>query len=134
MRFLAVFSVLCLVTCLGCGDDTPPLGTVIGTVTMDGKPFAGGSLQFVPAGGGRPSIAVTNDEGEFEALYLIGKKGALLGSHSVKFELASEKVDEADQFKPPSGSRKGPKGYSISPDTIDVVAGKNEIEFKLVSK
>ncbi len=130
--YLALLVVALLTTCVGCGDDTPPLGQLTGVVTIDGKPFAGGSLQFIPEGGGRPSVAVTDENGEFEALYLVGKTGALIGSHKVLFEINdTADVAEEDQFMPPAGSKKGPKSYRITPDVIEVASGSNEIELKL---
>ncbi|GAB5405982.1 MAG: carboxypeptidase-like regulatory domain-containing protein [Aureliella sp.] len=133
MKHSSIFlTIAVLLTCAGCGDDTPPLGQLNGVVTIDGKPFVGGSLQFIPEGGGRPSVAVTDENGEFEALYLVGRTGALIGSHKVLFEVndASD-VAEEDQFMPPAGSKKGPKSYKISPDVIEVASGANEIELKL---
>ena len=125
--------LLSLALLAGCADDSPPLGSVSGTLTLDGKPFSGGSLMFTPEGGGRPSVAVTDENGEFEALYLQNTAGALLGTHSVTFEPVGEKADvpEEEQFMPPTGARKGPKSYKISPATIEVKSGSNQLDFTL---
>lgn len=132
----AFLLLICIAVLTGCSDDTPPLGSLTGKLMMDGKPFANGSLVFSPDGGGRPSVAISDAEGNFQAYYLKGKPGALPGTHSVSFEPAdaSGDVSEEEQFMPPASAKRGPKRYSISPSEVKVNEGSNEVVFTLSSK
>jgi hypothetical protein len=67
----------------GCGGrNLPDMGTVSGIVTVDGKPLPKATVRFFPASG-RPSQAITRDDGSYELCYIGGDKGALLGEHRV---------------------------------------------------
>lgn len=80
-----VLSLCLLVLLLGCseGSDIVP---VRGSVEFDGKPIAGATVTFVPAGNkGGISKGTTAADGTFE-LQLIGQNplpGAKVGNHSV---------------------------------------------------
>ena len=76
------FSLVLLVTLIGCGGDSdlPDLGSVTGTVTLDGKPLPNATVEFTPVDGGRPSVAMTEDDGEYELEYTPGNFGATPGS------------------------------------------------------
>ena len=53
----------CLIVSIGCGSsDEPELGTVTGSVTMDGKPLANVWIGFAPTEG-RASMAITDKDG-----------------------------------------------------------------------
>lgn len=81
---LLLFSVV-LSHVLGCGGaDHPELGTVTGTVTLDGKPMAGVNIVFMPEVG-RPSSAVVDEQGRYELLYTEGLAGTKVGSNTVSF-------------------------------------------------
>lgn len=81
-------SVLCLVS-IGCGPSGPPLGTVSGTVTMDGEPLSSALVTFTPAAGGRSSTGKTDASGKYE-LAFVDSKGALIGSHNVSVTTLTE--------------------------------------------
>ncbi|MFT5301122.1 MAG: hypothetical protein ACI814_001906 [Mariniblastus sp.] len=124
----------------GCGGNND-LGLVTGVVTSDGKPVAGVVLEFVPTGGGRDSVAKTNEQGEFEVMFVRDKPGAVIGEHQISFQiqgLDGPAPSEEDEFNPPTknvgGDAVSTKGRTISPDKVDVKAGQNEIDFKLVPK
>lgn len=130
-----VFGILAISLFAGCGDDSPPVGQVTGTLKLDGKPFDKGSLVFTPLAGGRPSVATTDADGNYVAYYLRGKKGVLLGKHSVAFDITSdEALTEEQQLVLPTSAKGGPKSYKVTPAEIDVVKGKNEIDFEVSSK
>ena len=135
MRLLATLTLFSLMlSALGCSSDLPPLAPLTGTVMLDGQPFANGSLVFSPTGGGRPSVAVTDENGEFSALYLQNTLGALLGKHTVSFEPAGQSaVSEEQEFSPPAGAKKGPKNWRISPGEVKVEEGGTEVSFTLES-
>ena len=81
---ISLFSVMLQ----GCGDtapDKPELGEVKGVVTLDGKPLVGVSVYFKPAVG-RQSIATTDDQGQYEAMYMIDEAGVKVGDCSVTVE------------------------------------------------
>jgi len=66
----------------GCGGGLG-LGTVEGTVTLDGRPLHDAQVIFHPVDGGRPSVGRTDVDGHFELTYIEGTPGALPGEHKV---------------------------------------------------
>jgi hypothetical protein len=114
----------------GCGSDRPPLGSLTGTVTLDGKPVQYAGLMFSPVDGGRPSVGGTNEKGEFEAMYVYGVPGAIIGKHRVVFEEGSPESEE-DEFKPYAPPA---NNYTISPKEIEVDSGGTVINFTLERK
>ena len=82
---LAACSVLMSVSGCGGSSDQPDLGSVSGTVTLDGKPVAGVKVVFKPELG-RPAAANTDAEGKYTLLYLDGVEGCKLGPNSVSFD------------------------------------------------
>lgn len=118
---------------MGCGSDLPPLAPLTGTVTVDGKPYAKGSLMFSPVGGGRPSVAETNEQGEFEAMYQMGVPGAIIGKHSVMFEAAGtgEPLSEEDEMNLHKRNPGPPKDLKINPKEVEVKEGGTEVQFTL---
>ncbi|QDT66329.1 carboxypeptidase-like regulatory domain-containing protein [Calycomorphotria hydatis] len=87
MRHTYLFSILSLVAlgAVGCStDDTPPLGEVSGTVTIDGQPTEGVYVSFKPVGGGRVATAKTDASGQYRLLYSTSNSGAKVGEHEVK--------------------------------------------------
>ena len=66
----------------GSGANLPDLGTVTGTVTLDGKPLVGVTVKFVPANG-RTSSAITDASGKYELTYNADNNGAEVGEHTV---------------------------------------------------
>ncbi|MHB8901481.1 MAG: carboxypeptidase-like regulatory domain-containing protein [Thermoguttaceae bacterium] len=79
---MAIACCLIAVACVGCGKGGPALGTVSGTVTMDGKPLENALVTFTPAAGGRGSTGTTDASGKYELAFIDGK-GALVGGHKV---------------------------------------------------
>lgn len=80
---------LTLFVCLflaGCGGaDHPPLGSVSGTVKMDGEPLAGLLVHFKPANG-RAASGVTDKSGRYTLEYTYRVYGAVVGPATVMFE------------------------------------------------
>ncbi len=50
----------------GCSSE-PATGTVVGTVTLDGKPVAAGLVSVLPAVGGTPVMATIGPDGRYRA-------------------------------------------------------------------
>jgi len=92
------FVALCywLYTSLSPGVNLPTLVPVSGTVTLDGKPLANASIQFlpIPEPGAKPNlflstpVGMTDANGKYELLYCVLNEkriyGAPLGKHIVK--------------------------------------------------
>lgn len=70
MRRLALGAVLTAFLATGCGDGGPPLVSVHGKVTLDGKPLARKSVRFVPEPGtpGVGAGANTGEDGSYTLL------------------------------------------------------------------
>lgn len=135
-RFLLTSGILtaCL---LGCGESGPKVGTVTGTVKLDGDPVEGAFVTFMPLfsdGTECQSAEKTDASGAFEMQYSIDKKGVLLGEHQVT-------ISTKDFEKQPDGSNKTipeeiPKWY-YGPDSVlrfTVEEGENVADFDLTKK
>jgi hypothetical protein len=78
----ACLGLVLVVGFAGCGDDGPPLGTVTGQVTMDGKPLENALVTFIPEAGGGTAVGQTDANGNY-TLATGARKGALVGTHKV---------------------------------------------------
>ncbi|MGD9857637.1 MAG: carboxypeptidase-like regulatory domain-containing protein [Planctomycetaceae bacterium] len=134
-RCLVWIIAACL--CMGCGGrgDRPELGTVTGTVFLDDQPLPNVWVMFNPTAGGRTSMARTNENGEYELMYLEGTKGANLGSHKVVIMTYHEDEIEEMRFNnEPVKEPILPRYNSQTTLTAEVKEGKNPIDFHLESK
>ena len=120
-------ALACLFTAAGCGDgDRPPLAAVTGTVTFNGEPLPNAHLIFQPAASYRASYSLTNDRGEYEAIYLRDIRGAVIGNHTVRI----------DHLPPEENvtARRLPARYNDQTELqILVEPGNNSIDFDLHS-
>lgn len=142
---LLAVSLFCMCQ-LGCGSkgDQPELGTVHGTVTLDGQPLVGVAIVFQPDNG-RPSRGMTDAEGKYELIYIRQTKGAKVGPHRVEIapseEGAVEEGEESDEgespnavAKPKAGKPVVPSRYNVKSELmVDVKSGANKIDFPLES-
>lgn len=111
----------------GCSrSGRPALGTVSGTVMLDGHPLANAAVRFTPAGKGRTSQGVTDHAGRYRLAYLRDIAGANLGRHAVRITTATEE----------NGGRETlPQRYHAA--TVleaTVSAGDNRCDFPLESQ
>lgn len=125
----SLVSLFLACVCAGCGgkSDLPPLGTVSGTVLLDGKPEAGIKVFFESATVARMAIGETDKEGKYTLNYSADAKGAPVGKCKVKFD---------QPMQPEKGIHfsKLPRKYMMEPQfEKDVAAGKNEFNFELSS-
>ena len=114
----------------GCGrSDLPELGTVEGTVKMDGQPLAGRQVQFLPEGGGRPGTGVTDEQGHYELVYTAGVEGTNVGSNRVEITTIWP------EGEPQPGERETiPPRYNTNTELkADVQPGHNTFDFELTS-
>lgn len=128
----------CALACWGCGKSD--LGSVSGTVTLDGAPLEGAEINFMPVGGGGVSFAETDSEGRYTLTYADGSKGAVIGQHTVSINKekpeipagTGDKVDRPEDYGP-SGLLP-PKYNDKTELRAEVKAGDNKIDFPLTSK
>jgi len=116
----------------GCGGASgPDLGTVSGTVTMDGNPLANAEVIFNPVTEsevrGRGSSARTNANGYYSLEYTYDKKGAIPGEHQVT--IFSEQANNESGKDPLL-----PNIYNKNSELrATVKKGSNTIDFKLTA-
>jgi hypothetical protein len=96
VRMLAVICCLVCILSLGCGPGGPALGTVTGTVTLDGEPVTNGLVTFSPSEGGRSSIGKTDSAGKYELIFA-DRKGAMVGSHQVAVTTVQESSGSGEE-------------------------------------
>jgi hypothetical protein len=112
----------------GCGaEDAPELGTVSGTVKLDGKPLPNASVVFDPEQGSI-SMGRTDDAGHYELRYSFDEMGAVPGKHTVH-------IGTGDQSAEPPAREVVPAKYNhLSKLTQEVKPGENTIDFDLKSE
>jgi len=117
-----------LLIAAGCGGGGVRLAEVTGTVTVDGQPTAGLEVRFDPQGGeGGSSLGYTQADGKYEAFYSGGKKGAVVGAHSVHVNPAE--TDEGGV------TIKIPAKYNTASElTFEVKSGKNTFDIAITTK
>lgn len=141
---LLALSLFCM-SQLGCGSkgDQPELGTVNGTVTLDGQPLVGVAVVFQPDSG-RPARGMTDANGKYELTYIRQTKGTKIGANRVEIAPSEEgEVEEAETgdegnpdaaAKPKSGKRVVPARYNVNSELkVDVKPGANTFDFALES-
>jgi hypothetical protein len=118
---------IAVATLIGCsGSKQPPLGSVEGCVTLDGKPLAAAAVLFTPAGPGRTSIGITDSAGRYSLNYLRDIKGADLGRHTVRITTATDDN---------GGKERLPRRYHAKSQlTASVEPGSNHYDFPLTSQ
>jgi hypothetical protein len=138
-RAAGFLSIGCLfLTCWGC--DGSDLGTVSGTVTLDGEPLAGAQVVLMPQGDGSPSYGETDDQGRYSLTHTRGDSGALIGPHTVSISVEEEEeydasgMDEGSIMEKPDKPNKVPARYNEETElTREVQAGDNTLDFPLTS-
>lgn len=122
----------CLASVLGCGSDTPPLGLVTGTVTIDGKPVENAAIQFEPTTPGQPTaFGRTDAQGKYELWYSRGNKGATLGESIVRITVFQDAGEDSGQKKRPEIV---PAEYNANSDLKkEVKRGRQVHDFALKS-
>ena len=110
----------------GCGGDLPKLGAVKGKVMFDGKPLANAGVVFTPIDGGRQSMAMTDQDGNYELVYLRDIPGAKVGRHDVRITAADGESAKQEPI---------PSRYNTQTTLRESVRpGANVINFTLTSK
>jgi len=115
----------------GCGRRTN-LGTVEGTVTLDGKPLTSAVVSFHPVRGGRQSYGQTDASGHYKLRYSAKEMGAVIGKYKVTLTTATGEGANA-RFQ----VDKVPPQYRLGASTKlekEVSSGANTIDLSLTSK
>ena len=133
--YLALFLV-CLVSLFsaGCRDGGPELGTVSGTVRLDGEPVPKATIVFQPGAGGSPSEGRTDENGYYELLYGVDKPGAMLGEHVVQISTYRQYRDDDEGPVLTAPELLPPKYNEESTLKRHVKSGSQTIDFDLKSR
>lgn len=126
-------SLLLLVGCDGGVDDYPDMGTVYGTVTLDGQPLANASVIFAPkTPGTRSSFGTTDSDGYYELEYSANMDGAKVGEHTVR--ISTFKSANPNEPGDTGSAETVPNKYNSKSELSKTVEdGSNEFDFELTS-
>lgn len=121
----------------GCGPDLPEMGTVTGTVTMNGKPIQGVEVVFSPAPVegkvAKSSKGITDESGKFTLTYRAPDgtpaEGAAVGKHVVT--LVDILHIESRETRVPYRFSHDLASVSKSPFEQTVAAGDQQFDFDL---
>lgn len=120
--------LLLLLLVVGCSKGKP-MGDVRGKVTLNGEPLAQGAVRFVAVNGDTPTSGGLISNGEFQVEVPVAKQRVEISSNSVDKEKTPPNAT-ADQIV----MKSLPAKYnSHSELTIDVVSGRNDVEYKLTN-
>ena len=115
----------------GCGSrDGPKVGNVTGKVTLDGKPFAGALVTFMPEKG-RSSTGRTNADGNYELRYTFERAGAEVGKHIVRITTAAASETKESALVQ---ERLPAKYHRDTELKAEVKTGRNTLNFDLTSQ
>ncbi len=105
MRWFSLLLACGWLAICGCGSHRRPGQEVAGTVLMDGKPLAGGSVVLVPVEGGQgPKCYALVEQGRF---HIPASEGPLPGKYRVEVYSASQlqvPMEELGPAVPAAGS------------------------------
>ena len=119
---------------IGCGDSGPELGSVEGTVTLDGQPLAKAIVDFRPAESnteGSSYDGETDESGHYVLHATATREGAELGDYTVHItllKLAADDPNAKTQIKIPA------KYNTRSELKATIKDGKNTFDWQLTSQ
>jgi len=115
----------------GCGSGGPPLGEVAGTVTLDGEPLAGVTVQFDPSHT-RPASGVTDSQGRYSLSFIPGTEGAPVGENVVRI-YPRDSDDQGNNLADSEIVGIPAKYNEESELTVTVESGSNTFDFNLTT-
>jgi hypothetical protein len=121
---------------MGCGrTNGPPLGTVTGTVTLNGEPVPGVNVIFIPENKGSPSYGGTDEDGVYRLMFNRNRAGAELGKHNVLIESPQPETDDSGNPITSTVTVPIPQKYQQQGVlSAEVDPGRNEFDFELDTK
>lgn len=124
--------LLLVVLTSGC-QRGPALGTVSGTVKVNGKPMPYAYIVFQPIDPpGTYGSAYADEDGEYHLRFSVHRDGAPVGKHQVSIRAA--KGDELPDDASPGTRIHLPEKYNDQSELVrEVKRGHNEIDFELES-
>jgi hypothetical protein len=118
MAALRIAGIALALAAAGCNRG-PQLAHVTGTVTVDGKPIAGGTITFVPAKG-KAAIGSIGPDGRYTLTTFTADDGAIVGDHKVTIH--ATKVGTGSMgYASLEDEVKGAKGKILVPGRVDWV-------------
>ncbi|MFA8021080.1 carboxypeptidase-like regulatory domain-containing protein [Bremerella cremea] len=125
--------LLLLLATLGCQRVPADMGSVSGTVTLDGEPVRQAMVTFTPQTGGRESFGVTNESGVYKLRYSSQEMGAKIGGHEVR--ICPVGVEPRQPLTKQQPAEDGLPGHYYGNDFLvqQVAAGHNTIDLNLSS-
>ena len=122
-----------LAAATGCGDAGPERGTVKGTITIDGKPAANGSIAFTPVSGMAPTAGGKIVEGKYSVEVPLGTAKVAIRVANVVGE--RKLYDHPDSPVQPVLEEVLPAKFNERTElTIDVRPGTTSGDFDLQTK
>lgn len=125
---MSLLAAIAMVLGCGSGHDGPPVGSVSGTVTIQGKPAPDVVVEFNPMEGGRGSSGTTDGNGEYELIYSSSRMGAQVGKHNVTISGNPVLDDSSTNLMKPKTSV--PKEITEVTREVDVTSGSNTIDLE----
>lgn len=138
---LLLFFLLALVGCGGGAPaDMPELGEVSGVIKVDGEPQANILVSFQPEQG-RPSMGVTDENGEYTLKYTQAESGAKVGKNLVTIstkppeESSTEGCgcSEDEGFLDPIHPKYNTEAIDNPEMTVEVKLGSQEFNFDVTT-
>jgi hypothetical protein len=115
--------VIAALVLAACATQGPELGSVSGTVKMDGQPVPYAQLSFEPEGPGRAATGRADENGEYALEYSPTAAGALVGPVIVRISTLT--ADHPETIPPKYNTKSELKRQ--------VESGSNTIDFELES-
>ncbi len=131
---MCCLALLC-VSLGGCGSRDMKVAPVSGTVTLDGNPLEQASVLFQPAGGGRPSFGVTDEDGRYTLNYNMHEGGAEVGECTVSISTRLQAGGDGENYEDDSKvlPERVPAKYAKEPIVVTVEPKTNTIDIELTS-
>ncbi len=109
-----------------------PLGTVTGTVLLDGRPLSNATVEFTPYEGSA-SYGITNSKGYYTLFYLPASPGAVIGSNVVRITTYDwQTTDRGEKVEVPE---RVPARYNRNSTlTANVTSGSQVLDWTLTSQ
>jgi hypothetical protein len=131
VRALTVLAMGLAAAVAGCGK--PPKAVVHGTVTLDGKPLADGSIEFFPIAGAGQSAGTAIKDGAYDVEASVGEMQVTINGIEVTGKQKAYDTPESpmiDVVRNPV-----PAKYNTKSELKKtLVAGQNEANFDLTSE